>query len=86
MRRLIFSIIGLILTFIWIVYTAPIRQNKPETVEGGPIKKINKSGSTSLNKISQPIYKSTESNKLKRGDLLVDSSPEILRIPVNEKE
>ena len=64
MNRLIFSAIGVILTFIWIVYSAPHKQDKLETFEDGPIKTISKSGSTSLNKISQPI-KSIESEKLK---------------------
>ncbi len=86
MRRLIFSITGLILTFIWIISAAPIRANKPETLEDGPIKKISKSGSTSVNKISKRVYRAKEGNKLKRGNLLVNSSPEISVIPENEKE
>ncbi len=58
MNRIIFSAIGVIVTFTWIVYTAPSKQNKIETPENGRIKKISKSGATSVNKITQPIYKS----------------------------
>ncbi|MEJ7694557.1 hypothetical protein [Daejeonella sp.] len=66
MNRLIFSAIGVILTFAWIVYTAPSKPEKIDT-EVGKIKKISKSGSTSLHKITQPIYKSIESRNINAG-------------------
>lgn len=62
MNRLIISAIGVILTFIWIVYTAPPRQNKLEKSRNTPIKKINKSASGTLNNIRQPIDKSSRSD------------------------
>lgn len=62
MNRLIISAIGVILTFIWIVYTAPPRQNKLEKSRNTPIKKINKSTSGSIHNIRQANYKGAESD------------------------
>lgn len=64
MNRLIFSAIGVILTFAWIVYTAPAKQNKIQTSEDGQIKKISRSGSTSLHKIIQPVNKGVEPGRI----------------------
>ena len=73
MKRLIFSALGVILTFTWIIYTAPPKQENIRP-EGGLIKTINRSGATSLNKITQPIYKNLEPDKSKeRENLLVKS-------------
>ena len=58
MNRLIISAIGVILTFTWIVYNAPPRKDKLEGFDSEPIKKIEKSGSTSLYKIKQTNLKS----------------------------
>lgn len=43
------------MTFCWIIYTAPDRPEKPDKLKNEPIKKINKSGSNSLNRAKQPI-------------------------------
>ena len=55
MNRLLVSAIGVLLTFCWIIYTAPDRPEKVDRIKNEPIKKINKSGSNSRNKLEQPI-------------------------------
>lgn len=85
MNRLIFSAIGVILTFAWIVYTAPNKQNKVEAPEAGRIKKISRSGSTSLNKISQPVYKNAESAKTDAGNSNANSGSDLV-VTANERQ
>ena len=58
MNSLIISGIGVILTFTWIVNNAPPRKDKLEGFDSEPIKKIEKSGSNSINKIKQTNLKS----------------------------
>lgn len=55
MIRLLVSAIGVILTFCWIIYTAPDRPEKAGRLKNIPIKKINKSGSSNLNKANPTI-------------------------------
>ncbi|SKB29285.1 hypothetical protein SAMN05661099_0250 [Daejeonella lutea] len=60
MNRLIFSAIGVILTFIWIVYTAPSKKSKLGSLENSRIKKISKASSISLHTLTQPGIKGQE--------------------------
>ncbi len=64
MNRLIVSAIGVILTFFWIIYTAPTRPDKPEKLKNEPIKKIIKSGSSSHKMIRQAIDERIEPDNL----------------------
>lgn len=87
MKRLIFSACGVILTFIWIIYTAPPIQGKNNASENGQIKTINRSGSTSINKIRQPISKSFKPDTLYiRNKLLVNSALKAFVYQPDEKE
>lgn len=54
MKRLIFSAIGVILTFVWIIYTAPPIQERNNAGDSGEIKAIRKPESTAT--IKQPEY------------------------------
>ncbi|MES2875752.1 MAG: hypothetical protein V4708_18655 [Bacteroidota bacterium] len=73
MNRLIISAIGVILTFIWIVYTAPPRQGTVGKLENTPIKKINKSGSTTVKKIRQPVNRVIKTHDFRAADFLLFS-------------
>ncbi len=74
MKRLLFSAVGVILTFVWIIYTAPPIQGKNNASDKGQIKKINRSGSASINKIRQSINKPIGRDTLYiRNNLLVNS-------------
>lgn len=76
MKRLIFSAIGVALTFIWIVYTAPPIQGKNSASDNVQIKTINKSGSGSVMK--QSVYKTfkPDTNNIRK-TLLVSSTSEV---------
>ncbi|MES3017205.1 MAG: hypothetical protein V4721_05480 [Bacteroidota bacterium] len=63
MNRLIFSAFGVILTFIWIIYTAPDIKTGVDTSQNRKIKTINRSGSTFLNKIT-PVKTKVEPDRV----------------------
>lgn len=87
MKRLIFSTIGIIVTFIWIIYTAPPIQGKNSVLDKGQIKTISRSGTISINKTKRPISKPFERDTINlRNNLLVNSASRASVYQPAEKE
>lgn len=87
MKRLIFSAAGIILTFLWIIYTAPPVRDKNEIISKGHIKTIIKTGSSAVNKIKNPLIENLDFDKLKKTKNLVTKPESIISIKSwNNKE
>lgn len=66
MKRLMFSTTGILLTFVWIIYTAPPARDKNAIISKGHMKTITKTGSSAMNKIKHTFIEDLEFKKIKK--------------------